>query len=170
MVLGINEKNKNLEFLKVYFFTNTYRFEYYEVTLNPEDNNKTFNHPKDTKENKTLYIVDRRASKFYTEDRKPIYFYIEGIPNPLIFNFTKYLEHFIKMKRENPEALVYDDDNNLLDISFASGELQYFKDNNFLKKLLSKINPEWMKLIYILVGLCALSWVGMIIIVLMVKK
>lgn len=160
-MFGIN-KNKDSNKIKVYMFLKTKKFKFFEVTPEAKDDNQSFYFSAEGRE-KGLYIIDTNAVQFYTDDKKPIFFYVEGIPNPIIFNFKKDIDTYIKAKRDNPEALVYGDDGHLIDLAYSSIALEMYKQDNFLKKLLSKMTPEQMKIIYMLMGLVALSFVTLII-------
>lgn len=157
--LGIG-KQKAQEVVKAYMFTMQRTLIYMEKIPEKKDDNQLFYY------NKLPYVVDLQAVQFFTEDKKPIYFYIENIPNPVIFDMKRYIQKFITAKRANPEANVYDDNKNLLDLSFASGSLEMYKNNNFLKKLLAPMTPEQAKIIYALIGIVGLAFVTIIVLTL----
>ena len=153
------------ESLKVYLFTKKRRFHYEEVFPDVKENNQIFKF-KSEEYKEGIYVVDIASVQFFTGDKKPIYFYIEGIPNPIRFDLKKYIERFITARRNNPDTLVYDDNKNLLDVSFSSSALEFYKNDNFLKKLQGKISPEYMKIIMFCLILVGIAFATIIIIVL----
>lgn len=154
------------------FFCSNHKFKYLELPLDESDNNSSFTF------GKGRYVVDRKASKFFTLDKKAIYFYIEGIPNPIIFDFNKYLKLYIENKRNAAIAAkagkeipsdTFDEMGNLVDISFSSTALEYYKRDDFIKKLLSRMTPEQFKIIIALIGVLGLAFIAIILIVLFKK-
>lgn len=75
---------------------------------------------------KLPYITDKSAN-FISVGKVVIAFYIEGLPNPLKFNFRKYIEEYIQKKKENPDLVIRDFDGQIVDVAFTSANLRDYK-------------------------------------------
>jgi len=143
----IYTSNKYL--LALFFMENRYLF----PKLMKVNDDSTFDFRKEP------YIVDKSAN-FISVGRISISFYIKGLPNPLIFDFKKYIEHFIKEKNKNPKCDVLQFDNKYLDVGFSSENLREYKKNKLFSEFLRDIYGEANKVL-----IAILSFAGLVSII-----
>jgi len=94
-----------------------------------------------------IYIIDEKA--IYTnEQRESIIYYLEGIPNPLIFDFVTYVKKYNKAKDKKN---VQDKLGNKLDISYSSHALQKFKQDKIFSELHKTGQESYM--LFLIIGI-----------------
>lgn len=114
-----------------------------------------------------FYCIDMDAI-WFDQDNRPNSLYLENIPNPLIFEFSKNIKTFISEVLSSTPKIATDSDGKLIDISFSATTLQLLKKDKIFKDL--QRNPESEKLVMILVGVIVLMLIALVIIVLVVSK
>lgn len=122
------------------------------------EDKKTFKH------DNGLYVIDNSAQQFYTNKGEPVFFYVENIPNPLKFNFVSELEKYITEKNKNIFTEVRNKNNEIIDISYSSLNLLKLKQDLSISHLHSQMTPTHLKIIFMLIGVLALSLITIIII------
>lgn len=105
---------------------------------------------------KNTYLVDNETI-WYDIDKNANIFYREGIPNPIILNFNKMIDRY---NASLDKTKVYDDEGNLLDLSYSSETLQKFKKD----KIFSELHSEGFKDL----ALPIIIFVGMLILIIII--
>lgn len=115
----INKLSKN--FINAYFFTQNRKIK--KLIFRVSGNEIIYNNG--------LYIIDEKCV-WYNTDKEPIIFYLENIPNPIKFNFMKYIKKYDSAKIKSE---VLDDNLELLDLSYSSDGIQKFKKDKLFSEL-----------------------------------
>lgn len=148
----IKKLTKN--FIVANFFIENKRIMRYARVIN--EDGKTFNFKGG------IYTLDQEA--IWRDDRNfPNAFYKENIPNPLKFNFKKYIEQTITKIQQGVNPVITTDNDELIDIVYSSKNLQQFKKEKMLQEF--HRNPEQEKLIMILLGLVGASFIAIVLVV-----
>lgn len=140
------------KYLIVNFFTDDKEFE--QVAFSISGNSFEFQ--------KGSYLLDESCI-WRDENKIPNLFYKKGIPNPLIFDFSKYIEVFSKA---DDKTQVFDDKNRILDLSYSSENLLLFKKDKIFQELHKETKGVGDFLIFIIMGIIFL----VIILALIFKK
>lgn len=159
-ISGVIIKNISKRYLKVRFhLPNKREIERY-VLIN--DDGISFNIKN------RRYIVDSDKI-YYDEDRNPTINYIPNIPNGFKLYIEDYLRRFAKYFNEGKINEFKDKEGNTVDISFSSQNLEEFKRAKMFTDLQEKDKTS-EKMVFFLLGILALSFVSMIIIVVVMTK
>lgn len=124
------------------------------------DNDGSFNYGRG--DNKGTYFVDKSAS-FISSGKIMVLFYMENIPNPLKFDFKKYLDKFIRLKSENPKANVKDFEEETIDVSFSSQNIREFKKYKMFQEFFRDYQNDINKAI-----VAVLMFAGMVVVLIFI--
>lgn len=150
-ILGKAITTLSKNFIVANFFRENKRIDKVPRLVN--DDGLTFNYKKG------IYTIDRETI-WYDDNNFPNAYYIEGLPNPILFGFDKDIKNFIKkFISDNPR-----NEGELIDLSFSSKTLQLFKKDKIFAEF--SRNPDAEKTSLILMGVVALSIIAIVIIVL----
>jgi hypothetical protein len=99
---------------------------------------------------KGMYIVDEKA--IYSFDNTPTIFFKHGIPNPLIFDFTKELNIYLStLDKTTAKGLMGQD----LDLSYSSDNLKKLKQDKFFEELHRNAGDDIFKFALLIFGFVA---------------
>lgn len=131
-------------YVKAVFFSNQKRIKYRAVV--PDINAREFYL------NGLLYLID--MSCVYTdEDGIPTLFYLIGMPNPLKFDFLKYLElYFTRLQNGEHEENIKEN----LDVRYSSETLKLLKNDSLMSNMHKDRTAEQYKIFiyfFIIIGL-----------------
>lgn len=101
---------------------------------------------------KKPYVSDKSAS-FLTTSKIILAFYVKNIPNPLKFDFRKYINMYIDAKSKDKKAKVVDFDGKVLDVAFSSENLRDYKKAKLFEEFFRDYAGEINKVLFAVIGL-----------------
>lgn len=147
----IKKVSKN--FIIANFYRENRRIKKVVVLINKDG--KTFNY------NKGIYCIDKETI-WLDDNNHPNCFYLENLPNPIIFGFQEDTRRFLDVVLQEKSSIAKDKNGRLIDLSFSSETLQQFKKDKIFQELMR--DAENTKMLYILFGILALSFIAIIIV------
>lgn len=140
-------------FIIAKFFTKNKRLEEYAIML--DKNSKSFKYAGG------LYTIDLDCV-FPNIDNRPCSFYVKGIPNPLKFNFEKYIEEYETNFKNNEQTK--DWEGKLIEVAYSSETLIDMSKDKFFHELhTSNTSGDIAKYIIIITALFIVAIVIIII-------
>lgn len=100
----------------------------------------------------SIYIVDKERI-YYDEENIPNIDYLSGIPNPIKYNFTTYIEQYNELVKDGKALNLKDYDGEEIDISYSSVNLKKFKQDKIFQELHTKSNELSLGNILLYLGL-----------------
>lgn len=152
----IKKVSKN--FIIANFYRENRRIDKIPLLINSDG--QTFNYKKG------LYMLSKSAI-WLDENNYPNSYYVENIPNPLIFGFQKDINSFIKATLREDTKGAISDEGLLIDLSFSSETLAMFKKDKIFAEFMR--DSGTMKIVYVLMGLIGLSFITIALVVIFVK-